>query len=135
MMTKIFTRISLSMIALLLGSVTCTTVFGAATITIHNTDGPGEGFNDNTPAAPVGGNPGITVGEQRLNAFQFAANIWGATLNSNVPIVINARFDPLTPCSTDQGVLGSAGAHDIFADFLHAPFAGTWYNSALANAL
>ncbi len=38
----------------------------AATITIVNLDGAGEGFNDATPATPVGGNPGITVGEQRL---------------------------------------------------------------------
>src|SRR2546422_4244468 len=29
----------------------------AATITIVNLDGPGEGFNDPTPVAPVGGNP------------------------------------------------------------------------------
>src|SRR5262249_60190992 len=34
------------------------TVTRAATITIINNDGAGEGFNDPTPAAPVGGNPG-----------------------------------------------------------------------------
>ena len=28
-----------------------------AKITIVNNDGPGEGFNDPTPVAPVGGNP------------------------------------------------------------------------------
>jgi len=48
----------------------------AATITIVNADGAGEGFNDPTPAAPVGGNPGTTVGAQRLYVFQYAASIW-----------------------------------------------------------
>lgn len=48
-----------------------------ATITIVNADGPNEGFNDPTPIAPVGGNPGTTVGEQRLNLFRYAASRWG----------------------------------------------------------
>jgi hypothetical protein len=34
----------------------------AATIVIVNNDGAGEGFNDPTPVAPVGGNPGVTLG-------------------------------------------------------------------------
>ena len=50
---------------------------GAATITIINLDGAGEGFNDPTPAAPVGGNPGTTIGAQRLFVFNHAAGIWG----------------------------------------------------------
>ena len=44
---------------------------------------PGEGFNDPTPAAPVGGNTGTTLGQQRLIAFQHAADIWGAELDTN----------------------------------------------------
>jgi hypothetical protein len=47
----------------------------ATTITIVNQDGVNEGFNDPTPAAPVGGNPGTTVGAQRLFVFQHAADI------------------------------------------------------------
>ena len=39
---------------------------GAAQITIVNTDGPNEGFNDPTAATPVGGNTGTTDGQQRL---------------------------------------------------------------------
>ena len=54
----------------------------AATITIVNQDGLNEGFNDPTPAAPVGGNNGATIGQQRLNVFQEAADIWGALLPS-----------------------------------------------------
>ena len=49
------------------------TAFGAATITILNNDAAGVGFNDATPAAPVGGNSGTTLGQQRLIAFQAAA--------------------------------------------------------------
>ena len=51
---------------------------GEATILIINGNAAGVGFNDPTPGAPVGGNIGTTVGQQRLIAFQRAANIWGA---------------------------------------------------------
>src|SRR5689334_519537 len=110
--------------------------FANATITIVNVDGPNEGFNDPTPAAPVGGNTGTTLGQQRLIAFHYAASIWGATLDSNVPIVISSSFDPLA-----TNVLGSAGATNIFAFagtggvglFPGAEFANTWYGSALAD--
>ena len=34
----------------------------------------------------VGGNPGTTVGEQRLVSFQFAADVWGTALDSAVEI-------------------------------------------------
>jgi len=109
-------------------------VHAAATISIIIADGPNEGFNDPTPAVPVGGNAGTTLGEQRLIAFQHAANIWGSTLDSNVEIVIQASFDPLAP-----NVLGSAGATSVFANFGSvAPFPGpiftdTWYSAALAD--
>jgi hypothetical protein len=105
-----------------------------ANIVIINLDGPGEGFNDPTPAAPVGGNKGRTLGAQRLIAFQHAAKIWGETLDSNVTIRIQAAFNPLAP-----GVLGSAGAISVSRDFdgvgqfPGAEFADTWYGAALAN--
>src|SRR5258705_227581 len=76
--------------------LTAPLVAGAATITIVNLDGAGEGFNDPTVVAPVGGNPGTTVGQQRLNVFTQAASIWGAILPSAVVITVDARFDPLT---------------------------------------
>jgi hypothetical protein len=106
----------------------------AAKIVINNTNAPNVGFNDPTPAAPVGGNSGTTVGQQRLIAFTYAANIWGATLTSPVPIVINAKFTPLA-CTATGAVLGSAGATQVFADFPGAPKAGTIYSYALANKL
>ena len=106
----------------------------AATITIVNQNAAGIGFNDPTPATPVGGNPGTTLGQQRLYAFQYAANIWGATLSSAVPIRIGASFVPLS-CTANSAVLGSAGANEIWSDFTNAPRQNTWYPSALASKL
>jgi hypothetical protein len=106
----------------------------AATITIVNGNAPGVGFNDPTPAAPVGGNAGTTVGAQRLIAFQHAASIWGAKLDSNVPITVLATFEPLA-CTATGAVLGSAGATNAFRDFPGAPFTGTWYAKALVNKI
>lgn len=106
----------------------------AATIIINNINAPGVGFNDPTPAAPIAGNSGTTLGEQRLIAFTYAANIWGATLTSNVPIIINAQFTALS-CTATSGVLGSAGATSIFRDFAGATRTGTWFSYALANKL
>jgi hypothetical protein len=104
----------------------------AATITIVNANGPNEGFNDPAPAAPVGGNPGTTLGALRLNAFQHAANIWANLLESNVEIRVQASFVSLT-CTEDSGTLGVTGTIQVVGDFEGAEFPGTWYVSALAN--
>lgn len=104
----------------------------AAPITIITANEPAVGFNDPTPAAPVGGNPGTTLGEQRLYAFTYAANLWAATLDSPLEIRVQASFVPLA-CTANSAVIGSAGAADIFADFPSAPVPGTWYPSALAD--
>ncbi len=106
--------------------------FGAVTIVIQNNDPPGVGFNDATVVLPVGGNLGTTLGQQRLNAFQAAANTWGATLTSTVTIVIKADWQALT-CNSTSAVLGSAGAALVFRDFNNAPVAGHWYPKALGN--
>ena len=106
----------------------------AATIVITNVNQPGIGFNDNTPASPVGGNPGTTLGQQRLNAFTFAASTWGATLNSNVTINIQAQFSALA-CTATSATLGSAGATNVFRDFPGNLISGHWYSYALANKL
>jgi len=107
----------------------------SAKITVVNADGTNEGFNDPTPAAPVGGNPGTTKGQQRLIAFQFAADLWGASLDSNVDIQIQASFDPL-----GANVLGAARAAfsiNNFNEFDAAGFPGgnpnTNYHIALAD--
>ncbi|HKE96720.1 MAG TPA: PA domain-containing protein [Povalibacter sp.] len=119
--------------ALALGLVSANS-FAAATIVIQNGNAAGVGFNDPTPAVPVGGNPGTTLGQQRLNAFQAAANIWGATLDSNVTIIVFATMEPLT-CTATSATLGSAGPRSVWRDFTGAPFGATWYHAALANKL
>jgi hypothetical protein len=105
-----------------------------ANIVILNNDAPGVGFNDPTPATPVGANNGTTVGQQRLIAFQFAANIWGATLISGPTIVIRASWAALG-CTANSGTLGQAGnSGSIWRDFAGA-VPGHWYGNALANAI
>lgn len=106
----------------------------AVNIFIVNMDGPGEGFNDPTVVAPVGGNPGTTLGQQRLIVFQQAAAIWGATLDSAVDIYVQASLDPL-PCSPTSATLGQAGTLQVSANFGGAPLSNTWYHIALANKL
>jgi hypothetical protein len=106
----------------------------AATINIINMNDPGEGFNDPTPATPVGGNPGTTLGQQRLNAFTYAANLWGQVLASDVTIDVEASMDSLY-CDATSAVLGSAGTNTVHRDFTGAPQSGTWYCQALANSL
>lgn len=110
-----------------------------ASIVIVNGDAPGVGFNDPTPRSPVGGNPGTTLGEQRLFLFQTAANVWAQTLDTDVPIRILAQFSPLFCDPFSGAVLGAAGTYSIFRDFnstgnhLGAAFPHTWYHSALAD--
>ena len=105
----------------------------AATISITSRDPAGIGFNDPTPVAPVGGNPGTTLGEQRLNVYRYVANIWEAAIQSPVTITVSAAWEALT-CTPTQAVLGSASAWNIWHDF-PGGVPGTWYPAALANKL
>jgi hypothetical protein len=132
MTTRILRPLRRILPALALLCVTATAQ--AATITIVNNDGAGEGFNDPTVVAPVGGNSGTTIGQQRLIVFQQAATIWGDLLPSAVTIRVNATFDPLT-CTSSSAVLGSCGTASVWRDFPNAEFATTWYPKALANKL
>lgn len=134
MRKSILARFSLALLTTLVVFSFSSSAFGAATIVIQNNDAANVGFNDPTPVAPTGGNPGTTLGQQRLNAFQFAANIWGATLVSNSTITVRADWQPLF-CTSMEAALGSAGAATIWRDFTGAPFSGTWYSAALANSL
>lgn len=122
-----------------LTTLVCNTAF-AATITVLNTDGASEGFNDPTPIVPVGGNPATTLGQARLLAFQRAASLWAARLFSAVEIKVEAQMNPLS-CSFNGAVIGNAGPSTIDRDFpgndptYGAPVSNTWYPQALANAM
>jgi hypothetical protein len=107
----------------------------AAQLVLLNGDaGTGTGLDDPTPVAPVGLNPGTTLGQQRQIVYRFAMDLWGSVLKSDVPIKVGATFQRLT-CTPTGATLGSAGANWIDRDFKHAPIKGIWYSAALADSL
>lgn len=106
----------------------------AATLRLVSLDGPGEGFNDPTAVVPAGGNLGLTLGEQRRLAMEYAMQRWAERLTSPVEIRVAASFDPL-PCSIASVTLGAASPVSLFRDFAGAPLADTFYPSALADRL
>jgi PA domain len=107
-----------------------TPAFAQGQILVFSGDPAGAGFNDPTPAAPVGGNPGTTVGSQRAQVFLKAAAIWTEKLQPTTDIFVLATFEPL-----GANVLGSAGTIFIFSDFPGAEYPATWYHSALGDKL
>jgi len=110
-----------------------TSALASAKITIRSVDDPNVGLNDTTPADPIGGNNGTTIGEQRMIALQAAANTWGTLIDSTVEIVIDVHFQSLTPCDASTGVLAQAGpTHDVM-NFDSAPKQDVWYPVALAS--
>ncbi len=106
----------------------------AATLTVVNLDGPNEGFNDPAPFTPVGGNDATTLGQARLNAFRYSADLIGKLVGGKQIIRIEATMDALGG-SQNSAVLGSAGPYSAFRDFSGAPVAATWFVEALANHL
>jgi hypothetical protein len=124
--------------AALAGFLAASPLLAGATITIVNADATGLGLNDPTPAAPMGGNAGTTVGQQRLIALQAAAAIWGSLLDSPVAIRIRARFSALS-CDNNTAVLAQTAPTQLLADFVPTTgfpgpeLAHTWYPVALAN--
>jgi hypothetical protein len=128
-----FTALSQVLLGLMLLCALSTA--SATTITLINNDGPGEGFNDNS--APFGGqtgNAGQTLGQQRLNTFQAAADYWAAVLKNSVEIKVGINMDPQS-CNAGGAILGAAGPNPVFRDFLGAPIANIWYVEAVANSL
>jgi hypothetical protein len=120
-------------IAVLAGvTMTGRLVEAAASFVIDVIDDPGIGFNDMTPATPVGGNTGTTVGEQRKIAFQAAADAWGRILESAVPVVIEASFAPLE-CTNGGAAEGQAAPYAV-SDYPGLPTTGA-YPVALANRI
>jgi uncharacterized protein (TIGR03382 family) len=109
----------------------------AAELDIQNTRAAG--FSDPTPATPLGVNPGTTRGDQALIVFQTAAAMWGATVRSTVPILIDSEFVSSTTnnefdCTADGTVLAfTQPAGYLSSSNYPNPQAG--YPIPLANAL
>jgi len=107
-----------------------------ATFVVESSDASGAGFDDPTPTDPVGGNDGTTLGEQRLIAVQYAADLWGAALDSAVPVVISASFADLGCASTGATTLASASAAGLqYGIDRDGSDPGLAYPDALANRL
>ncbi|MGH8052858.1 MAG: PA domain-containing protein [Stenotrophomonas sp.] len=106
----------------------------AAVITPVNQDPANKGLNDPSPRAPEGGNPGKTVGEQRRLVYQFAADLWGSVLQSEVETRVGASFQDLE-CTATGGVLGSAGPTWVGGKDPTATEPGMLAHGALANAI
>ena len=106
----------------------CTLPVSAATVTLV----AGNGFSDATPRSPEGGNNGTTLGQQRTNLFNAAAQVWGAALTSTQTIKVQAAFETLT-CTAGSGTLGSAGATGNY--ILTDGVDDRYYAVALAEAL
>lgn len=106
-----------------------------ATMVLVIDDNADGGFNDSTPVAPVGGNEGETLGEQRRIALQYAADILGSRIDSPLPIRIAARFVALD-CSTNSATLAQASPATFTANFgADRASSDVFYPVALANAL
>ena len=103
-----------------------------ANVVIRNLDGAGEGFNDPTSVASVGGNSATTLGQQRLNVFNRAAAIINQMISSPINIVVGAKFDPLR-CTSSGAVLGSAGPKSY--EFEQTSSGYNMYPQALFNSL
>lgn len=114
-------------------AVTSVPATGNAVITIVSRDPAGTGFDDRTPVAPVGGNMGTTLGQQRYNVYRYVADIWQQNLKSNVEIKVSAAWEALE-CSANSAVLGSASAWNVWHDFPGGK-PNTWYPQALANKI
>ena len=108
----------------------------ATSISLNMLNNANEGLNDNTVVAPIGGNIGTTLGQQRQNVIHFAARLLEQVIDSNIPITIDAEFDSLS-CTASAATLGFGGpstAHYGNAASNY-PFANTYYVQALANSI
>ena len=84
-----------------------------------------------SPNAPQAATINVTYNgfpAQAQTAFQYAVDIWAGLLDSSVTINITATWTSL-----GSGVLGSAGAVNLYRDFYGAPAANTWFPNALAD--
>jgi hypothetical protein len=73
----------------------------------------------------------LTWPAEAIAAFEYAASIWETLITSTVSIEVNACWTNFG----DPDILGISAADNYYRDFSGAPQAGTWYPTALADAL
>ncbi len=99
---------------------------------IDNNDGGSEGFNDPTArTSDIDGQP-TTLGQDRLDCFAAAAQVWADYLDISVNIVVAAEFNALGG-SANGAVLGFAGPQNAATDFSGAPLNNMYFVIAQAN--
>jgi len=115
------------LVILLLASLQSVSVFAGSFVISQ-----GAGFTDSTAVSPVGGNPGITIGQQRANVFAQAALHWTNIVQPSVSITINANFASLF-CDAQGVIFASGGSTASDRNFAGAMDPNTWYPRALKN--
>ncbi|HEB86318.1 MAG TPA: DUF11 domain-containing protein [Gammaproteobacteria bacterium] len=106
----------------------------ATRIVVIDGDAANEGFKDSAPFTAAGNNSALTLGQARLNALQYAADLIAQVINSNVEIKVYAKMVALGGSAT-SATLGSASTTSVVRDFSNAPVANTWYPLVLAEKL
>jgi hypothetical protein len=105
---------------------------GTGRMIIISNDLQGVGLNDPTPATPIAGNNGTTLGQQRRNVLELAAQRWTTLLDTNVDIRVRTSFVSMD-CDDTGVVLAAANSVTWSANFANAPRQNVWYPAALAN--
>jgi len=124
----------LTVLIIAIGFLLAPNLHAKAFISIVNADSANEGLNDPTVVTPIGGNTGITLGQQRLIALEYAVDILARSLHSDQVITITANFNNLGG-NGSSATLASAGPNSVHFNFDTAPNAETYYVQALANKL
>ncbi len=96
-------------------------------------------WNDTTPASPVGGNPGTTLGQQRRNALQYAADLLAQQLSNPISVTVHACWEHLGGDS-NSATLAHAGPANLLLGDTSSPLPWlsehyTWYAAAEAMRL
>lgn len=69
--------------------------------------------------------------EEAKAALEYAVNIWGSLIESDVPIHVRANWDS----SLESNVLANCGPGSYFSDFKDIPFKGLFYPVAIAEKI
>lgn len=91
-------------------------------------------LNDSTFSSPLSTNSATTIGGQRRNLLQAAADQWGSRLGSDVVITFEVSVEDLA-CDTNSAVLAAAGPLAFTHDYADIAQNDVWYPIALANSL
>lgn len=89
-------------------------------------------WNDTTPATPIDGNDGVTLGEQRRKALIFAGSKLAEAIRSPVAITVRACWKAQGGSTTEGATIAYAGPHTFVLDGNdfpqpYLPEKYTWY--------